>query len=126
MIAWSVICDVRYGKNPLALARSNLTVWSSTLCTPPDASTPLNDDSACESFVSSRLKVATTSSTVIGVPSWNLTPWRILNVQDFEPFDAFHEVASCGWSTEFLSAKTSCSPAMCETASAPSDWSSGG
>ncbi len=69
---------------------------------------------------------ATTSSGVSGVPSWNLTFRRIWNVHVFALFDAFHDVASRGTSREFLSAKTSCSPAMCDTASAPSDCRSGG
>src|SRR3954452_12804941 len=101
-------------------------VWSSTLCTPPADSTPLYDDSACEFLVSSRLKVATTSSAESGVPSWNFTPWRILNVHDLAPLDDFHEVASRGRSTEFLSAKTSCSPARWVGPIAPSDCSNGG
>ena len=36
--------------------------------------TPPYDDSACESGPSSRLNVATTSATVIGLPSWKRTP----------------------------------------------------
>ncbi len=72
------------------------------------------------------MKVATTSSGVSGVPSWNRTLRRIWNVHVFALFDAFHDVAIRGTRREFLSAKTSCSPAMCETASAPRDWSSGG
>src|SRR4051812_1667225 len=119
MIAWYVIWPVRYGKNPFAESRSKRTVESSSLWTPPAERTPLNDESACESFVSSRLNVATTSSAVSGVPSWNLTPCRSLNVQLFALFDGFHDVARRGLSTEFLSAQTSCSPGMCEIESAP-------
>ena len=70
--------------------------------------------------------MVTTSSAVNGVPSWNLTFLRIWNVQVFALFDAFHDVAILGTRREFLSAKTSCSPAMCEIASAPSDCRSGG
>ena len=63
---------------------------------------------------------------VSGVPSWNFTFRRIWNVQVFALLDDFHAVAIRGTRRELLSANTSCSPAMCETASAPSDCRSGG
>ena len=51
-------------------------------CAPPFDSTPVNADSALEPLSGSawKLNVAATSSAVIGLPSWNFTPWRILNV----------------------------------------------
>ena len=61
-----------------------------------------------------------------GVPSWNFTFLRIWKVHVLALFDDFQAVAIRGTSREFLSANTSCSPAMCETASAPSDCRSGG
>ena len=46
---------------------------------------------------------AATSSAVIGVPSWNLTPWRILNVQTLPSAFGFQLSASRGWSCSLLS-----------------------
>ncbi len=81
---------------------------------------------AWESFDWRILNVATTSSAEKGWPSWNLTPLRSWKVQVFALFDDFHDVASMGRRTAFLSAYTSCSPASMETPRAPSDCSSGG
>ena len=88
--------------------------------------TPLYDDSACESGPRSRRKVATTSATVIGLPSWKRTPGRIWKVQVRPPRLGFHEVARRGRRTAFLSANVSCSPEIWVTLMAASVWSSGG
>ena len=47
--------------------------------------------------------MAATSSAVIGVPSWNLTPWRILNVHTLPSAFGFQLSASRGWSFSLLS-----------------------
>ena len=66
----------------MGASSSNITVVSSTTWAPPLDSTPLNADKALEPLSGSacRLNVAATSSVVIGLPLWNFTPWRILNV----------------------------------------------
>ena len=125
MIAWYVCWLSAYGKNPFGAARLN---W-----TPVRADLLHADDHALvgrERLRVLRQEPLERRDDVVGAsaacPSWNLTFLRIWNVHVFALFDAFHDVASRGTRREFLSAKTSCSPAMCETASAPSDCSSGG
>ena len=72
----------RYGKFPFGASSVNSTVCGSTTFALSFDSTPLKAESAADALLGSdsRLIVAATSSAVIGVPSWNLTPWRILNV----------------------------------------------
>ena len=111
---------------PLGASRLNFTVEASTFVVPPGESTPPKDERACESLPVRRSNVATTSSAVIGVPSWNFTPVRSLNVHVFAPSDGFQLSARRGMIFELLSVYTSCSPGMCEIESAPSDCSSGG
>src|ERR671919_2827520 len=101
MIAWYVICPVRYGKRPFGASRSKRTAFRPTFRT--ERITPLYEDCAWESGPRRRLNVATTSSAVIGLPSWNLTPRRSWNVHDLPPRDGFHDVARRGRKTAFLS-----------------------
>ena len=58
------------------------TVVASTFFTPGGVSTPSKFDSALDAFFGSEscFNIHTTSSAVIGLPSWNLTPWRSLKV----------------------------------------------
>jgi hypothetical protein len=51
-----------------------------------------------------RLNVYTTSAAVIGVPSLNLTPLRMLKVSEVLPDPHFQEVASMGVVLPFCSA----------------------
>ena len=78
----------------------------------PFESTPANVDSALEPLFGSdsALIEAATSSAVMGVPSWNLTPWRILNVQTLPSAFGFQLSASRGWSCSLLSDQTRNSP----------------
>ena len=71
-----------YGKLPFAASSVNSTVASSIAFAPPGESTPVNAESAFDLFFGSawRSMVATTSAAVSGVPSWNVTPFRIANV----------------------------------------------
>jgi hypothetical protein len=100
--------DTRYGKSPYGRSRWKMTVCSSTFSTLPLESTPAKADSAAEPTLGSvmRSNEATTSSTVNGVPSCHLTPWRIVNVQESGVEPATHLVARRGWSTYFASGKT--------------------
>ena len=50
--------------------------------------------------------VATTSSALKSAPSWNLTPWRSLNVQVLASGDGVHEIANSGWGTPAPSTRT--------------------
>ena len=79
--------------------RWKATVWLSTFCTPDGASVPPKTDSAlAELFGSDWVwKLYTTSSTVIGVPSLNLTPCRILKVHTDASVLGVQLVASHGW-----------------------------
>ncbi len=81
-----------------------MTVEASTLVVPPGDSTPPSDESACEFGPVRRSNDATTSSAVMGVPSWNLTSVRNLNVHDFASLDGFQLVASSGCIFAFTSA----------------------
>ncbi len=124
MIDWYVICAVRYGKSPYGPDRSKRTEFWPTFLT--ERRIPLYEDWACESGLSSRLKVATTSSTVIRWPSWKRTPWRIWNVHERPPRLGAHLVARRGRRTFFVSEYVSCSPDIWVTLMAASVWSSGG
>ena len=84
--------------------------------------TPPNADSADEPLFgsASRLIVAATSSAVIGVPSWNLTPWRILNVHTDASSFGVQLSASRGWASSLALDHTRYSPAWPSTARPPS------
>ena len=56
-----------------------------------------------DGFFLSRLKVYTTSLAVMGEPSLNLTPPRMVNVSVLLPFPHFHELASMGVVCPFCS-----------------------
>ena len=72
----------------------------------PAENTPTNAEAT------SRSNEATTSAAVSGVPSWNLTPWRILNVQVLPPLEAAQLSARIGTSFDLESANVSCSPGI--------------
>ena len=62
---------------------------------------PFSTESADELLAgsASRWNVETTSSAVSGVPSWNLTPWRIVKTHDLPlPSGVFQAVAISGFS----------------------------
>jgi len=106
---------------PFGASSSNITVESSSAWAPPFDNTPVNADSAFEPLSESacRLNVAATSSAVRGLPSWNFTPWRILNVH-WEPSRlGFQLSASRGTGLSWLSEKMRYSPDCPRTASAP-------
>jgi hypothetical protein len=75
------------------------TVWSSTLRTPSGERTPLNAESADDPTFGSLsiFIVATTSSTVSGLPSCHFTPWRIVNSHSLALPVCFQAVARRGW-----------------------------
>src|SRR5258708_36586586 len=60
----------------------------------------------------SRLKVNTTSAGVSGVPSENLTPWRMVNVSDLLPAPHDQAVASIGVVFPFCSGLTKTSGSL--------------
>src|SRR6266849_8750801 len=73
----------------------------------PSGGKKLNVDAAVEPVLLSarRQNMATTSSALKSVPSWNLTPWRSLNVHVFASADGVHEVASSGCGTPLPSTR---------------------
>ena len=81
----------------------------------------MNAESALEPFSGSacRLNVAATSSAVIGLPSWNFTPWRILNVHCVPSPLGFQLSASRGTALSSLSEKIRNSPDCPRVPSAP-------
>ena len=81
----------------------------------------MNVDSALELLAGSvsRSNVATTSRAVIGLPSWNLTPWRILNVHAEPSSLGSQLVASRGWGSSLRSDHTRYSPVCPSTARPP-------
>ena len=97
------------------------TVVGSVAWAPPLDSTPVNADSALEPLSGSacRLNVAATSSAVIGLPSWNLTPSRILNVHCEPSAFGFQLSASRGIGLSSRSEKIRNSPDWLSVASAP-------
>src|SRR3954467_14999968 len=94
-----------YGKLPFGESSSNWTVLASVALAESFERTPANVDSAFEPFFGSdsALIEDATSSAVMGVPSWNLTPWRILNVQTLPSALGFQLSASRGCSCSLLS-----------------------
>src|ERR1700677_4967385 len=80
----------------------------------------LRNDDPLDGSVS-RLTVATTSSAVIGLPVWNVTPLRSANVHS-EGELAVHEVASRGWRTLFTSGQHRYSPASSTAWILPSSY----
>ena len=75
-----------------------MTVWSSLRSTFPADSTPANCERAADFELGSvsRSNVATTSSTVNGVPSCHWTPWRMVKSQVDASAPGAHFVASRG------------------------------
>ena len=106
---------------PFGASSSNITVESSSAWAPPFDNTPVNADSAFEPLSESacRLNVAATSSAVIGLPLWNFTPWRILNVHCDPSRLGFQLSASRGRGLRSLSEKIRNSPDWLSVASAP-------
>src|SRR6185312_9580016 len=94
-----------YGKLPFGASSEKTTVLASVAFAESLESTPANVDSAFEPFFGSdsALIEDATSSAVIGVPSWNLTPWRILNVHSLPSAFGFQLSARRGWSWSLLS-----------------------
>src|SRR3954467_9477905 len=94
-----------YGKLPFGESSSNWTVLASVAFAESFESTPAKVDSAFEPFFGSdsALIEAATSSAVMGVPSWNFTPWRILKVHTLPSAFGFQLSASRGWSWSLLS-----------------------
>src|SRR4051794_37713921 len=94
-----------YGKLPFGESSSNCTVLASVAFAEPFDSTPPRVDSALEPFFGSdsALIEAATSCAVIGVPSWNFTPWRILNVHTLPSALGFQLSARRGCSCSLLS-----------------------
>ncbi len=109
------------GKLPFGASSSNTTVVGSVAWAPPFDSTPVNAESALEPLSGSacRLKVAATSSAVIGLPSWNFTPSRILNVHCEPSSLGFQLSASRGTAVSFESEKIRYSPDCPSVPSAP-------
>jgi len=106
---------------PFGASSSNITVESSSAWAPPFDNTPVNADSAFEPLSESacRLNVAATSSAVIGLPFWNCTPRRSLNVH-WEPSRlGFQLSASRGTGLSSRSEKMRYSPDCASVASAP-------
>ena len=107
---------------PLGASRRNSTVAGSIALPPPFDRTPANTESAFEAPSGSarRSIVATTSSAVRSWPSWNLTPWRILNVQTEPSALGFQLSARRGRSLSLSSDQVRYSPDWPSTARAPS------
>src|SRR6266705_2187038 len=99
-------------KPPLGCSRWKATVLSSTFTTPSGTKVPPKIDSAFEEPFGSHwdLKLYMTSSTVIGLPSLNFTPWRILKVHTVASALGFQLSASHGWYFRWWSVKTRNSP----------------
>ena len=94
---------------------------SSTFCTPPCERTPWNDDRAADTVLgSSRMFIVdTTSSAPNGLPSWNVTPWRRLNVHTVPSAFGDHFSASTGRSERSLLTQTRYSATCCAMAIEP-------
>ena len=107
---------------PFGASSVNSTVVGSTTFALSLPITPLNADSAAEAFLgsASRLMLATTSSALIGVPSWNFTPWRILNVHTDASALGSQLSASRGTALSLASDQTRYSPGWHSTAAPPS------
>src|SRR6266508_1087475 len=120
MIELKLNGDTRYGKSTNPRSRWKTTVSSSTFSTFPFERIPWNADSAAELILGSvrRSNVATTSSTVIGVPSCHLTLCRILNAHVSGACGS-QEVARRGSSLYSGSGKHRYSPATCAVMIAP-------
>src|SRR3954451_13164250 len=93
-----------YGKLPFGESSSNSTVLASVALAESLESTPANVDSAFEPFFGSESALIdeATSSAVMVEPSWNLTPWRILNVHTLPSEFGFQLSARRGWSCSLL------------------------
>src|SRR3954454_8589495 len=111
-----------YGKLPLGASSSNCTVLASVAFAESFDSTPARVDSALEPFFgsASALIEAATSCAVIGVPSWNFTPWRILNVHTLPSELGFQLSARRGCSCSLLSDHERNSPVCDMTPRPPS------
>src|SRR3954470_7473219 len=111
-----------YGKFPFGESSSNCTVLASVAFAEPFDSTPPRVDSALEPFFGSdsALIEAATSCAVIGVPSWNFTPWRILNVHTLPSELGFQLSARRGCSCSLLSDHERNSPVCDMTPRPPS------
>src|SRR3954454_21615809 len=94
-----------YGKLPFGPSSSNCTVLASVAFADPFESTPANVDSALDPFFGSDRALIddATSAAVRGVPSWNLTPWRILKVQTLPSAFGFQLSARRGSRCSLLS-----------------------
>src|SRR3954452_9744004 len=111
-----------YGKLPFGESSSTCTVLASVAFAEPFDSTPPRVDSALEPFFGSdsALIEAATSCAVIGVPSWNFTPWRILNVHTLPSELGFQLSARRGCSCSLLSDHERNSPVCDMTPRPPS------
>src|ERR1700755_789359 len=109
-----------YGKLPFGASSENTTVLASVAFAESLDSTPANVESAFEPLFGSdsALIEDATSSAVMGVPSWNLTPWRILNVHSLPSALGFQLSASRGCSWSLLSDQDRNSP-LCDMTPRP-------
>src|SRR5438552_16943502 len=98
MIAWYVVWLTREGIAALGEVRWNWTVYFPAFRTPSGGSrlAGIADRSCDFGLPASCLKLATTSSAVISLPLWNLTPLRSWNVHDVAVVFGFVLVASHG------------------------------
>ena len=112
------------GKLPFGASSSKTTVASSVAWAPPFDSTPVNAESALPPVLGSawKLNVAATSCAVIGLPSWNFTPWRILNVHCEASALGSQLSASRGTALSSRSEKIRYSPDCPRMARAPWFW----
>ena len=103
---WAPICAIRTrssGSGFFVLIRivDGFTTWTASIVANPGCTTVLPGWRL-------RSRVALTSSTVSGEPSWNFTPWRRVN-SHVVSLTLFHEVASPGCRRNVLSQRVSVS-----------------
>ena len=112
----------RYGNDPFGASSENSTVVASVAFALSLVRKPVKADSAADALSGSarRLIDAATSSDVISLPSWNLTPWRILNVHTDASSFGVQLSARRGTALSSESDQTRYSPAWPSTARPPS------
>ena len=101
MTAWYIGEPIRNGSDGLGVTGVMVTSNCPVLVIPVGTRRPFSTESADELLAGSesRWKVETTSSAVSGVPSWNLTPCRIVKTHDLPlPSGVFQAVAISGFS----------------------------
>src|SRR3972149_1089072 len=121
MIAWYVVWLTRFGNALFGDLSRNWTVYGPVLTT-PDGSRRLNGIAERSSDVFSVrycLKLATTSSAVIVLPLWDLTPRRGWNVQTVRAGFGPPLGRSHGFACSLLLENVRYSPGMPANASAP-------